>query len=99
MGCGGTKLDCGPQTLQFLTMINTRPNMKKFGRDQQALKNIDQAIASKVFGGSVMQAVGAKGKKRTKTNSMKENVMILNTETMYGGGYYTLLNVRESAYS
>jgi len=98
MGCGGSKLNCGPQTMQFLTMINSKPNMKKFGRDREALKNIDKAIASRTFGGSVMQAVGGQGKKgRTKANSMKENVISVNTEVMYGGGYYTMLNIRESA--
>jgi len=78
-------------------MINKKPTMSKYGRDKQALKNIDQAIASRVFGGSVMQAVGSKGGKRTKTNSMRDNVLTLNTQTMYGGGYYTMMNVRESA--
>ena len=60
------------------------------------MKTLEKAIASPLYGGSVLLPVAAPKGKRTKTNPLKEDIEKLNVEVTYGGGYYMLENIRES---
>lgn len=97
MGCGGSKdMNCSPEVMKFMMLVNSKPSMRKFGNNKENLRKIEKLVASPVFGGSALQAVAHKGKKRTKDNSLKQNLVAMETQTIYGGGYYQLLNIRES---
>ena len=79
-----------------MTMIMSKPNLKKYGKNKETLKTLDKAIASPLFGGSALLPIGAPKGKRTKTNPLRDDIEKLNIEVTYGGGYYVLLNVKES---
>lgn len=59
------------------------------------MKTLGKAIASPVFGGSVLLALAKKGHPRTKKNPLEIEISKLNTEVIFNGGYYFLPNIRE----
>ena len=73
-----------------MVMINTAPNLKKFGRNADNIKTLQKAITSPFFGGSALQPLGSKNTKgkRTKTNPLREEIESKNIDVVYGGGYY-----------
>ena len=69
--------------------------MLKYAYKSDNMKNLGKAIASPVFGGSVLLPVAKKGHARMKKNPLEVEISKLNTEVIYGGGYYYLPNIRE----
>ena len=96
MGCGGSKVKLSPSATQFMTMISSKPNLKKYNKNKDSIKTLERAIASPLFGGSVLNAIGAPKGKRTKTNPLRDDIEKLSVEVTYGGGYYMLTNIKES---
>ena len=71
MGCGGSRENLSAQTKEFLMMINSKPILHKYGHSAENLKMLTKAIASPVFGGSVLLPVAKKGNSRLKKNPME----------------------------
>lgn len=80
-------------------MINSQPNITKYANNLDNIKILKKAIASPVFGGSVLIPVAKKGYARLKKNPLESEINGMNTEVIFGGGYYQLPNIRESATS
>ena len=79
MGCGGSKIpNMSASAKEFWLMIQARPSTKKFMKNFENSKTLDKAIASQVFGGSVLLPVGAKGKKRDKKNPLYDEIVASN---------------------
>ena len=96
MGCGGSKVKLSPSATQFMTMISTKPSLKKYAKSKENLKTLEKAIASPLFGGSVLLPIAAPKGKRTKANPLREDIEKLNVEVTYGGGYYCLTHIKVS---
>ena len=96
MGCGGSKVKLSPSATLFMAMISSKPALSKYGKSKDNVKNLEKAIASPLFGGSVLLPVAAPKGKRTKTNPLGDEIEKLNVEVTYGGGYYVLNNIRVS---
>lgn len=96
MGCGGSKVKLSPSATQFMTMISSKPVLKKYNKNKEAIKTLDKAIASPLFGGSILLPIAAPKGKRTKTNPMREEIERMSVEVTYGGGYYVLEDIQES---
>lgn len=94
MGCGGSKVKLSPSGTQFMTMISSKPSLKKYAKNKENLKTLEKAIASPLFGGSVLLPIAAPKGKRTKSNPLREEVEKLNIEVTYGGGYYMLNHIQ-----
>jgi len=77
-------------------MITAKPDFSKFQYKSENYKTLMKAIASPVFGGSVFLPVAKKGHARLKKNPLEEQITKLNTESIYGGGYYYLPDIREN---
>lgn len=79
-----------------MTMISSKPSLKKYAKSKENLKTLEKAIASPLFGGSILLPIGAPKGKRTKTNPLREDIEKLNVEVTYGGGYYCLQHIKVS---
>lgn len=104
MGCCGSKIQ-SQCVLNFLLMLKNKTNLNKYQHNKESVKALDKAMASDVFGGSVLLPIGQKGKKRTKSNPIYDEVIAMETkegnnpiplDILQGGGYYILQNVRKS---
>ena len=96
MGCGGSKAKLSPSATLFMTMISSKPNLSKYAKNKENVKQLEKAIASPLFGGSVLLPIAAPKGKRTKTNPLNDDIEKLNVEVTYGGGYYVLNNIKVS---
>ena len=75
MGCGGSKNTLlNKPVADFLLMINTTPNFKKFLFSAENVKSLTKSSVNPVYGGSVLQKVGELGKKREKANPLDEEI-------------------------
>lgn len=83
-------------TAEFMSMINSKPDLTKYRNNLTSIKNLTKAIINPAFGGSVLQPVGKLGTKRDKKNPLYEDILLLEPQMIYGGGYYVLSNIRES---
>ena len=104
MGCGGSKIYSAP-TMAFLLMLKGKTNLQKYQNSKENIKHFDKAMASEVYGGSVLLPVGEKQKKRTKSNPLYDEITSMEKKTegldkpiamdiLKGGGYYIINNVR-----
>jgi hypothetical protein len=76
-------------------MLKVRPDLKKFKGDADAVKNVETAYSSNIFGGSVFLPIGKKNGKRDKKNPLELEIKATQVDYLYGGGYYVLKNVKE----
>jgi len=92
-------------TMAFLLMLKGKFNLLKYQNNKENIKHLDKAMASEVFGGSVLLPVGEKGKKRTKSNPLYDEITQMEKkedgsdrpiamDILMGGGYYIISNVR-----
>ena len=77
-------------------MISSKTNLTKYGFDKNAIATLNKAIASPVFGGSVLLPVGKLKGKRTKENPLRDEIANVQANSVYGGGYYILRDIQES---
>ena len=61
MGCGGSKKlgEIDSNIAKVLAMLKGKPNLSRFGRNNDAVSNIESCYGSKVFGGTVFEPVGS----------------------------------------
>jgi hypothetical protein len=95
MGCGGSKSQMSEAAQKFTNVITAKPDLTKFAYRSDNIKTLGKAIASPVFGGSVLLPVGKKGQPRLKKNPLEAEISKLNTEVIFNGGFYFLPNIRE----
>ena len=103
MGCGGSKAYSAP-TMAFLLELKGKISLKKYQHNKENNKTMEKAMASDIYGGSVLLPVGEKGKKRTKSNPLYDEICSMDKKAegqdhivmdiLKGGGYYKLENVR-----
>jgi len=71
MGCGKSKI-YSAEIEDFTKAIKTPVDLTKFQKNMQAADNVHNAWASAVYGGSVLQPLATKDKKRTKYNPLTD---------------------------
>ena len=83
-------------------MIKAKPDTATFQKEKTNVAVFNKAWVSTVFGGTVVNPLGERGKRRSKTNPLNEiiNGAEGSTKAMQinwskGGGYYVLHKVRE----
>ena len=89
-------MQLSPSATEFMTMISSKPSLKKYSKNKESLKTLEKAIANPLFGGSILLPIAAPKGKRTKTNPLRDEIEKLIVEVTYGGGYYMLQNIKES---
>ena len=101
MGCGGSKFQpTDEQTKACIEMLQKKPDTKKYKRDLDMLKAIDNCYRSNVYGASIFQPIGSsdrRGALRHKANNLETEIQNLPVNYLYGGGYYVLRHVQHSA--
>ena len=65
MGCCGSKAYSAP-TMAFMMMFNGKTNLAKYQYNKENCKHFDKAMVNAVYGGSVLNPIGEKSKKRNK---------------------------------
>ena len=61
-------------TMAFLLMLKGKVNFLKYANNKENVKQLEKALANEVYGGSVLLPVGEKGKKRTKSNPLYDEI-------------------------
>jgi len=99
MGCGGSKPKFGVDSNQksCLDMLTKRPDFMKYKGDEDAVQNAQKAFHSGIFGGSVFLPIGKENGKRDKLNPLEHEIKGMQVDYLYGGGYYTVNNIKEEA--
>ena len=88
------------QTKAAIEMLSKKPDTKKYKKDLELLKAIDNCYRSNVYGGSIFQPIGSnerRGALRHKANNLEAEIKNLPVNYLYGGGYYTLRHVQHNA--
>lgn len=100
MGCKGSKMiPTDEHAKKTIGMLSTKPNTKKYKRDLDMLKAIDNCYASNVYGGSIFLPIGSSDKRgalRHKPNNLENDIKNLSVNYLYGGGYYELKHVQHN---
>ena len=81
-------------------MLIKRPETKKYKKDMELLKAIDNCYRSNVYGGPIFQPIGSADRRaalRHKANNLEKEIKELPVNYLYGGGYYVLRHVQHSA--
>ena len=77
-----------------------KPDTKKYKRDLELLKAIDNCYNSNVYGGSIFQPIGSSDRRgvtlRYKANNLENEIKSLPVNYLYGGGYYVLKHVQHN---
>ena len=100
MGCKNTKMiPTDEHAKQCIQMLQKFPDTKKYKKDLDTLKAIDNCYASNVYGGSIFGPVGSsdrRGSLRHKANNLELEIKQLPVNYLYGGGYYSLKHVQHN---
>lgn len=101
MGCKNTKMvPTDEHAKQCIQMLQKFPDTKKYKRDLDLLKAIDNCYASNVYGGSIFGPIGSsdrRGALRHKANNLETEIKNMPINYLYGGGYYQLKHVQHNA--
>lgn len=87
------------QAKQCIEMLSKKPDTKKYKKDLELLKAIDNCYASSVYGGSIFHPIGSsdrRGQLRHKANNLEHEIKNLPVNYLYGGGYYILRHVQHN---
>jgi hypothetical protein len=104
MGCGGSKITT-PCVFAALTVFKTNIDLTKYNKSIENRKTMQQAMASPIFGGSVLLPVGELKKKRTKSNPIYDELCNFDKmdkdkkiplDILKNGGFYVFKNIRIS---
>lgn len=93
-GCGDNRTTIEKQVDSTLYMLRRSPDLRRYGLSKERNYTFTSAWSSSIFGGSVMNPVGAYGKRRTRRNPLEEQIKKSNVNSLYGGGYYVLEKVQ-----
>ena len=83
-------------------MLSSMPSMKRYTYNKMHIMTFTKAWNNGQFGGSCYKPLGSytqnkKGawiaSKRTRTNTMQDDVKKTQINSLYGGGYYKLMKV------
>jgi len=91
--CNDNRTAVEKQIQEFLWMIKRMPTLTKYMASKTNSLTYTKSWASTVFGGSVLNPLGARMKKRTRTNPLSEQISGAQINALYGGGYYILERV------
>ena len=81
------------QIQKSLDLLGKRPDLKKFQKSSQAVKDMESCYSSQIYGGSTFLPIGSgekKSSRRDKENTLEADIKACNVDYLYGGGYYTL---------
>ena len=93
--CSDNRTSVEKQIQEFLLMLRRMPNLKRYMHGKERSVNFTKAWANPVFGGSVLQPLGVFKKKRTRTNTLEQDIKQCKINALYGGRYYVLEKVQQ----
>ena len=70
-------------------MLLAKPNVDKFAPGE-SIDQLNQAIASPMFGGNVFLPVADQSGRRVKDNRLRADIAALKVDVINGGGYYII---------
>ena len=75
-------------------MLSRAPDLRRYGLSKERNATFVRAWANSNFGGSVLNPLGAIGKRRNRQNPLREQIKNAQINTLYGGDYYVLEKVQ-----
>lgn len=93
-GCGDSRTAIEKQIDQTLYMLRRGPSLKRYQLSNERNYTFNSAWSSVYFGGSVLNPLGAYGKRRNRHNPLEKQIKECQINALYGGGYYCLEKVQ-----
>ena len=93
-GCGDNRTTIEKQVDSTLYMLRRSPDLRRYGLSKERTDTFVRAWANSQFGGSVLNPLGAYGKRRNRRNPLEEQIKNAQVNSLYGGGYYVLEKVQ-----